>query len=70
MSKRKRLQPWPLATAALSILPMLACSIFQSYLSTGAIHLVCPNTALRMTAQHGDVLAFRAVNVVECSGSG
>mmetsp|Transcript_12041 Transcript_12041/g.18099 ORF Transcript_12041/g.18099 Transcript_12041/m.18099 type:complete len:453 (-) Transcript_12041:774-2132(-) len=37
-------------------------TIFQSYLSTGAIHLVCPNTALRMTAQHGDVLAFRATS--------
>ena len=35
-------------------------SCLQSFLSAGAIQLVCPNTTLRMTAQHGDVLAFRA----------
>jgi len=33
---------------------------FRSFLSAGAVHLVCPNTALEMSAQHGELLAFRA----------
>jgi len=35
-------------------------SNLQSYLTAGAIHLVCPNTALRITVQHDDALVFRA----------
>ena len=34
--------------------------VLQSCLNEGAIHLVCPDTALRITALQGDVLIFRA----------
>lgn len=37
-------------------------SNLQSYLTAGAIHLVCPNTALRITVQHDDALIFRATS--------
>ena len=35
-------------------------SNLQSYLTAGAIHLLCPNTALRITVQHDNTLLFRA----------
>ena len=35
-------------------------SNLQSYLTAGATHLVCPNTALRITVQHDNTLIFRA----------